>query len=63
MEQIGRYRRGYLVWLADDGADAAVSGVLRLETLDEGVDSLLAGRGLRLLRLPGVSIVIKDSTR
>ncbi|MFC4310896.1 FecR family protein [Steroidobacter flavus] len=62
LEQVGRYRRGYILWLADDGADATVSGVLRLETLDEGIDSLLAGRGLRLLRLPGLAVVIKDSS-
>lgn len=59
--RIDLYQPGHLVWKADGGAQP-VSGVLDLNRLDEGLDTLAADNGLRLVRLPGVTLVVSGKS-
>ncbi len=58
VEEIARYREGATFMLGDFAGHAPVTAILHIDKADEGLDALVAGAGLRILRLPaGITII------
>ncbi|QLF92754.1 FecR domain-containing protein [Pseudomonas sp. ABC1] len=59
LERIGTFRPGLLKLLDSEQADTPVSGLLHLDNLDDGLDRMAAQHGLKVVRLPGIALLVK----
>lgn len=59
IDRIARYRSGPTLLWADTAESPRVSGVFRTDRPDDALQSLAAGAGLRLLRLPAGTVIIR----
>ncbi|MFC4313777.1 FecR family protein [Steroidobacter flavus] len=58
VHELGRYRSGGILVLDDDAAKQTVSGSIAIADIEGGLDSIVNAAGARLIRLPGVVIVL-----
>ncbi|TBV06619.1 hypothetical protein DNK08_14195 [Stutzerimonas kirkiae] len=64
LERIAVFRPGLLKLLEGEQADTPVSGLLHLDNLENGLDRLATQHGLKVMRLPGLTLLMQqDSPR
>ena len=63
LDILRRYRPGLIALLDGRAARAVVSGTLFIDRLDQGLDALAASQGLRITRLPFLTLLRSDDGR